>query len=230
MLVTDSGIVTEVKPEQPWKALELIVVTEEGMVIVVKPVQPLKAEAGIEVTSLPGACAAVTALTIAGLPTRRFCFEAFLPFEKKERQAVLEQLKTETRTTILYEAPHRLLRTLADLYEALGDRRISLCKELTKRHENMVQTTLREAPALFSQQEPRGEYVIVMEGRSERELKEEAQRSWEEMDIREHMELYLQRGMDKKDAMKAVAKDRGLGKREVYAMLLRCEEEGNMLE
>ena len=181
-------------------------------------------EAGIEVTSLPGACACVTALTLSGLPTRRFCFEAFLPQDKKERQTILEELKTETRTVILYEAPHRLVRTLEDLLENLGDRRITLCRELTKKHETVFLSTLSGALEYYRSQEPKGECVIVMEGRSREEMREEERRSWEEMDIREHMDLYLSRGMDQKAAMKAVAKDRRIGKRDVYRMVLEGKE------
>lgn len=181
-------------------------------------------EAGIEVTSLPGACACVTALTLSGLPTRRFCFEAFLPQDKKERQTILEELKTETRTVILYEAPHRLVRTLEELLENLGDRRITLCRELTKKHETVFLSTLSGALEYYRDQEPKGECVIVMEGRSREEMREEERRSWEEMDIREHMDLYLSRGMDQKAAMKAVAKDRRIGKRDVYRMVLEGKE------
>lgn len=177
-------------------------------------------EAGIEVTSLPGACACVTALTLSGLSTRRFCFEAFLPSEKKERAEVLEELKTETRTTILYEAPHRLVRTLKELLEALGDRRVTICRELTKKHETAFQTTLAAAAAYYEANDPKGECVIVLEGRSRQELKEEAQKSWEEMSIPDHVALYEQQGMDRKEAMKRAAKDRGLSKRDIYAALL----------
>lgn len=187
----------------------------------------LAQEAGIEVTSLPGACACVTALTLSGLPTRRFCFEAFLPSEKKERQEILEELKTETRTVILYEAPHRLVRTMEELKEALGDRRITLCRELTKKHETVFATTLQQALDYYSTQEPKGECVIVMEGRSRRQMREEEQKSWEEMDLQDHMDLYMSRGMDQKEAMKAVAKDRGLGKRDVYRMLLEAKDENS---
>lgn len=177
-------------------------------------------EAGIEVTSLPGACACVTALTVSGLPTRRFCFEAFLPADKKERRQILEELKTETRTTILYEAPHRLVRTLEELYEALGDRRATICRELTKKHETIFATTLGNALAWYRENEPRGECVIVMEGRSRREMEREEQRQWEELSIPEHVALYEAQGMARKDAMKQAAKDRGISKREVYAALL----------
>lgn len=181
-------------------------------------------EAGIEVTSLPGACACVTGLTLSGLPTRRFCFEAFLPMEKKERQAVLEELKTETRTIIIYEAPHRLQRTLKELYDALGDRRITLTRELTKLHETVQPTTLSGAIEWYETEEPRGEYVMILEGRSRQEMVQETRDAWEQMDLREHMALYTQKGMDRKEAMKAVAKDRGLGKRDVYKALLELEE------
>lgn len=177
-------------------------------------------EAGIVVTSLPGACACVTALTMSGLPTRRFCFEAFLPPDKKERKQILEELVTETRTIILYEAPHHLVKTLEELLEALGNRKISVCRELTKRYETVYASTLQETIEHYKQEEPKGECVLVLEGRNREELIEEAQKSWEEMPIKEHMDLYLAKGMDKKDAMKAVAKDRGISKRDVYQMLL----------
>ena len=184
----------------------------------------LSYEAGIKVTSLPGACACVTALTLSGLPTRRFCFEAFLPSDKKERQEILEELKTETRTVILYEAPHRLVKTLKELEETLGERRITLCRELTKRHETAFATTLSEAISHYETQEPKGECVIVMEGRDRLAMKQEAWQAWETMDIAEHMALYENQGMSQKDAMKAVAKDRGIGKREVYRMVLEGKE------
>ena len=180
-------------------------------------------EAGIEVTSLPGACACVTALTLSGLPTRRFCFEAFLPADKKERQEILEELKTETRTIILYEAPHRLIKTLKDLLIALGDRRITLCRELTKRHETAFATTLQGALEFYETQEPKGECVIVMEGRSRKQMQEEKQQVWAQMELSEHMQLYLKQGMDQKEAMKAVARDRGIAKRDIYSMLLQLK-------
>lgn len=181
-------------------------------------------EAGITVTSLPGACACVTALTISGLPTRRFCFEAFLPMEKKERQQVLEELKTETRTTILYEAPHRLQKTLAELAEVLGNRRATICRELTKKHETAFVTTLAEAAAYYEANEARGECVIVMEGRSRAEMIQEEQSQWESMTVTEHVAFYTDQGIDRKEAMKRVGKDRGVSKREIYAKLLEEEE------
>lgn len=178
-------------------------------------------EAGIEVTSLPGACACVTALTLSGLGTRRFCFEAFLPMEKKERQEILNELKEETRTIIVYEAPHRLVRTLGELLEALGNRRMTICRELTKKHETAFQTTLEEALEYYQEQEPRGECVLVLEGKSREQVRLEQQQSWESINIEEHMEQYLAKGMDRKEAMKQVAKDRGVSKRDIYQALLK---------
>lgn len=180
-------------------------------------------EAGITVTAVPGAAACVTALTISGLSTRRFAFEAFLPADKKERQRVLESLKDETRTMVIYEAPHRLIRTLGTLKEVLGDRQAAVCKELTKRHETVFRATLCEAIAYYEEHEPRGEYVLIIEGKSREEILKEERAQWGELSLSEHMELYLKKGQSKKDAMKQVAKDRGIGKREVYQMLLEQE-------
>ena len=180
-------------------------------------------EAGITVTAVPGAAACVTALTISGLSTRRFAFEAFLPADKKERQRVLESLKDETRTMVIYEAPHRLIRTLGVLKEVLGDRQAAVCKELTKRHETVFRATLCEAIAYYEEHEPRGEYVLIIEGKSREEILKEERAQWGELSLSEHMELYLKKGQSKKDAMKQVAKDRGIGKREVYQMLLEQE-------
>ncbi len=179
----------------------------------------------IPVTSLPGAAACITALTMSGLSTRRFAFEAFLPMEKKERAAVLEELKEETRTVVLYEAPHRLVRTIRELYDSLGDRRIAVCRELTKKHETVFDTTLSEALEYYREQEPRGECVIVMEGRSRREMEAEKQKTWESMSLKEHMRHYEDQGIGHKEAMKLVAKDRGIGKREVYQGLLEEKAE-----
>lgn len=179
-------------------------------------------EAGVTVTAVPGAAACITALTISGQGTRRFAFEAFLPTDKKERQAVLKELENETRTIVMYEAPHRLVRTLELLLSTLGDRSVSICRELTKRHETVYKTTLSEALAHYEEEAPRGECVIVIEGKSRKELEEEAQAQWENLSIEEHMEHYLSQGMDKKSAMKQVAKDRGISKRDVYQALLEA--------
>jgi len=177
-------------------------------------------EAGIEVTSLPGSAACITALTLSGLPTRRFAFEAFLPSDKKERQAVLAELVNETRTIILYEAPHRLIKTLNELLEVLGNRKMTLCRELTKKHETAFAASIQDILKFYETQEPKGECVLVIEGKSREELKLEERARFEEMTIEEHMDIYLKQGMDKKEAMKAVAKDRGVSKRDVYQALL----------
>lgn len=177
-------------------------------------------EEGIEVTSLPGAAACVTALTMSGLATRRFAFEAFLPRDKKERAMVLEQLKNETRTIILYEAPHHLVKTLEELQGVLGNRRIAVCRELTKRYEEKVLSTISDMLDFYKENEPRGEYVLVLEGKSFEEIAEEEKKSWEAMTLEEHMAVYENQGIDKKEAMKLVAKDRGISKRDVYQALL----------
>ena len=177
-------------------------------------------EAGIRVTSLPGACACITALTLSGLSTRRFAFEAFLPTDKKERKAILNSLITETRTTIIYEAPHHLLSTLEELYNTIGDRKITLCRELTKLHETIQLMTISSAITYYRENQPKGEYVLVISGRTLKELEEEKQQSWEKISLNEHMDIYLSKGLDKKEAMKKVAKDRGISKRDVYQALL----------
>lgn len=176
-------------------------------------------ESHIPVTSLPGPAACITALTLSGLPTRRFCFEGFLPADKKEKKQVLEELADESRTMILYEAPHHLVRTLEELYDTLGNRKITLCRELTKKFETVMPTSLEKALEYYKNEEPRGEYVLVIEGKSFEEKRMEEINSWENMSIEEHMAYYENKGMDSKTAMKQVAKDRGVGKREIYAYL-----------
>ena len=177
-------------------------------------------EAGIEVTSLPGPAACITALTLSGLGTRRFAFEAFLPSDKKERQAVLKELVNETRTIVLYEAPHRLVKTLKELLEALGNRKMTLCRELTKKHETAFVSTIEDLLMYYETQEPKGECVLVIEGKSRAALVEEERARFEELSVEEHMEQYLSQGMDRKEAMKQVAKDRGISKRDVYQYLM----------
>jgi 16S rRNA (cytidine1402-2'-O)-methyltransferase len=177
-------------------------------------------EENITVTSLPGPAALIVALTLSGLSTRRFCFEGFLPPEKKERRRILEELTNESRTIILYEAPHHLKGTLAELKEALGDRRITICRELTKKFESVMPTTILKAIAYYEENEPRGEYVLVIEGKSFKEQDEERQLGFAEMSIEEHMKIYEDQGIDHKEAMKLVAKDRGVSKRDIYNALL----------
>lgn len=177
-------------------------------------------EAGIHVTSLPGAAACITALTLSGLSTRRFSFEGFLPPDKKERAEVLEECRDESRTMIFYEAPHHLKKTLQELYTALGDRHVTICRELTKKFETVMPTTLQGALDFYEANEPRGEYVLVIEGRSREEKRQEARENWLEMPVEEHVALYERQGMDRKDAMKQAAKDRGVSKRDIYQALL----------
>lgn len=209
--------------EKMLSGMNIALITDAGTPGISDPGEELTAmcyEAGIEVTSLPGPAACITALTLSGLPTRRFAFEAFLPTDKKERKAVLEELINETRTIILYEAPHRLVRTLEELRETLGNRRMTLCRELTKKHETAFRTTIDDLLIYYEKEKPLGECVLVIEGRSRREMEEEAKASWEEISIEEHMKIYEDQGHSRKDAMKLVAKDRGVTKRDIYQYLL----------
>lgn len=209
--------------EKLQEGMDIALITDAGTPGISDPGEELVKmcyQAGIEVTSLPGAVACITALTLSGLSTRRFAFEAFLPSDKKEKQTILAELVNETRTIIMYEAPHRLVRTLQELLETLGNRRITVCRELTKKHETAFQTTIEDAIDYYQRTEPKGECVIVMEGRSHEELRREKMAKWEEMSIDEHMNYYVQQGIEKKEAMKQVARDRGIGKREVYQQLI----------
>ncbi|MBP5608046.1 MAG: 16S rRNA (cytidine(1402)-2'-O)-methyltransferase [Lachnospiraceae bacterium] len=197
----------------------IALITDAGTPCISDPGETLVAmciEEGIRVSSLPGPAACITALTLSGLPARRFCFEAFLPADKKERRRILDELKDETRTIILYEAPHHLRGTLAELYDTLGDRRIALCRELTKRFEEVMHMTVSEALQYYEENDPRGEYVLVLEGRDSGELLQERRASWDSISIADHVAKYEQEGMDHKSALKQVALDRGIPKREVY--------------
>lgn len=212
--------------EQLQSGVNIALITDAGTPGISDPGEELVRqcyEAGVEVTSLPGPAACVTALTMSGLSTRRFCFEAFLPAEKsdkKERLRILKELKDETRTIIIYEAPHHLAKTLDDLYGTLGNRRITILRELTKKFETAFRTTFEETLSVYGQKEPKGECMIVIEGKSPQELKQERIRTWEEMSIEEHMDHYISMGQDKKEAMKSMAGDRGISKRDVYQQLL----------
>lgn len=209
--------------EQLQAGKDIALITDAGTPAISDPGEVLVRmcqEAGITVTSLPGAAACITALTLSGLSTRRFCFEGFLPADKKEKKDILENLKNETRTIVLYEAPHHLTRTLEELYEALGDRRMTLCRELTKKFEEVIPTTIYDARVIFENKEPRGEYVLVIEGRSLSELKQEKALEWQSISIEEHMKHYQEQGFDNKESMKKVAKDRGISKREVYQYMI----------
>ncbi|HIZ65288.1 MAG TPA: 16S rRNA (cytidine(1402)-2'-O)-methyltransferase [Candidatus Blautia pullicola] len=209
--------------EQMEQGKNIALITDAGTPGISDPGEELVAmcrQEGIEVTSIPGPAACITALTMSGLPTRRFSFEAFLPADKKERKAVLQELKTDTRTIVLYEAPHRLLKTLEELYQELGNRKIAVCRELTKKHETQFQAPLEEACSYYRENPPKGECVLVLEGRPRQELEREEQQKWEEMSVEDHVKLYLDQGMDKKEAMKQAAKDRGVSKRDIYQALL----------
>ncbi|WP_206426669.1 16S rRNA (cytidine(1402)-2'-O)-methyltransferase [Clostridium sp. E02] len=213
--------------EQMKQGVTVALITDAGTPGISDPGEELVLQcykANISVTSLPGPAACITALTLSGMATRRFCFEAFLPTDKKEKKWVLEELKSETRTIILYEAPHRLLRTLKELHDALGDRNITICRELTKRYETVYQTTFIEAMKRYEQEAPRGECVIVVEGKSIKEIQEEKNKSFDEIPMEEHMKQYESQGIVRKDAMRMVAKDRGISKREVYQTLLNSEK------
>ena len=203
------------------------VITDAGLPGISDPGEELVAmcyERGLEVTTIPGACAAVTAITMSGQSSRRFSFEAFLPKDKKERARVLEEMSRDTRTLIVYEAPHHLKKTLVELRDALGgDRGITLCRELTKKFEEKDKTTIDGAIAEYEEREPRGEYVLVIEGKSKEAVVKEAQAAWEEMSLSEHLAYYTNQGMDKKTAMKEMAKDRGVSKRDIYNALLTEE-------
>lgn len=209
--------------EKLKSGLNIALITDAGTPAVSDPGEDLVRicyEENIPVTSLPGACACITALTLSGLPSRRFCFEAFLPREKKERAFVLEQLKQETRTILLYEAPHHLIKTLSDLFSVLGERNLSICRELTKRYEEVQRTTLSQALIFYKETEPRGEYVLVLSGKSREEITNEIRKTWEAFSLKEHVAYYEAQGIDRKEAMKSAAKDRGISKREVYQGLL----------
>ena len=212
--------------EKMQNGMNVALITDAGTPGISDPGEELAAmcyDAGIEVTSLPGPAACITALTLSGLPTRRFCFEGFLPRERKDRKVILEDLQRETRTIILYEAPHHLYKTLLELRDALGDRKIVLCKELTKKFESVTEGRLFEITHYYETHDPRGEHVLVLEGIDRKKLLHEEQKTWEEMSLQEHMAFYEEQGYENKDAMKMVAKDRGVTKREIYQRLLQTK-------
>ncbi len=207
--------------------LSIALITDAGTPAISDPGEVLVAlchKEGIRVTSLPGPAALIVALTLSGLPTRRFCFEAFLPSDKKERARILEELTTETRTIIIYEAPHHLLSTLKELKETLGDRKLTVCRELTKKFETVIPFTIDRAIDYYENEEPRGEFVLVIEGRSFQSLDEADRSEFEGLSLEDHMKLYESRGLDSKTAMKNVAKDRGMTKRDVYQAILALKK------
>ena len=180
----------------------------------------LAVENGITVTMIPGPAAAVTGLVVSGLPSGRFCFEGFLPMNKRVRAERLKSIREDTRTLVFYEAPHKLTHTLKDLRNAFGNRRIALARELTKRFEEVVRCTLDEAVARYDAAPPKGEFVLILEGADEKLLEETRNESWSAISLEEHLQKYLDSGLTRKEALKKVADDRGLSKRDVYNSLL----------
>lgn len=208
------------------QGLKVAVITDAGTPGISDPGEELvkqAIEAGIPVTSLPGPSAVITALSMCGLSSRRFVFEGFLPADKKERREALKRLEQETRTMVLYEAPHRIRKTLQELKNTLGNRNIRICRELTKKFEEVMPFTIEEAMAFFDQEEPRGEMVVILEGMSPEEAQEQEAARWESLSVQEHVDLYVQQGMTEKEAMKAAARDRGVSKREIYEELKVAE-------
>lgn len=209
--------------EKMKEGLNVALVTDAGTPAISDPGEVLVKfcqREGITVTSLPGAAACITALTLSGLSTRRFCFEGFLPQDKREKEEILKELAEETRTMILYEAPHRLAKTLLELYERLGERNLTICRELTKKFETVMPTTFSAALTFYGEEQPKGEYVLVIEGKSLQQKRKEKQEAFSDLAIEEHMRRYEEAGMERKEAMKMVAKDRGVSKREIYQYML----------
>lgn len=210
--------------EKMQQGQSVAVITDAGTPGISDPGEELVRQAlaaGLEVTPVPGACACILALISSGLSTRRFAFEAFLPYDKKDRTRVLEEMKRETRTMVMYEAPHKLKKTLAELMEALGDRHITLAREITKKHETIEPMMLSQAIARYEGEDPRGEFVIVIEGLDVKKLEEEKKSSFEAMSVEKHVQTYVDQGMSKKDAIKQAAVDRGVPKRDVYNAVMK---------
>lgn len=210
--------------EKMQQGQNVAVITDAGTPGISDPGEELvrqALDAGFEVTPVPGACACISALISSGLSTRRFAFEAFLPYDKKDRARVLEEMKRETRTMVMYEAPHKLKKTLAELMETLGDRHITLAREITKKHETIEPMMLSQAIARYEEEDPRGEFAIVIEGLDVKKLEEEKKSSFEAMSVEEHVQMYVDQGLSKKDAIKQAAVDRGVPKRDVYNAVMK---------
>jgi 16S rRNA (cytidine1402-2'-O)-methyltransferase len=206
----------------------IAIVTDAGMPGISDPGEDLIAlcyEEGIPVTVVPGATAVITALVLSGLPTRSYVFEGFLPTNKKQRREIITRIASETRTVVIYEAPHHLVDTLTELCEEMGDRYAAAVRELTKRHETVNRATLNELKAYFEENEPKGEFVVVIHGKDAQSVRAEEIASFEQMSISEHYQSYISSGMDSKSAMKQVARDRGVGKRDIYKALTESKDE-----
>lgn len=209
--------------EELKKGKNIALVSDAGMPGISDPGEDLIRlcyEENITVTVIPGPTAVVTAVVLSGIGARSYCFEGFLPNSKKHRRAVLDRLKSETRTIVLYESPHHLKETLGELYSAVGNRETAVVKELTKKYENVNRGSLEDIIKYYNENEPKGEFVIVIKGLDLYETFEEKKISFENMSIDEHMDMYLKKGMDNKEAMKQIARDRGVGKREIYSYFI----------
>lgn len=200
----------------------IALVTDAGMPGISDPGEDMARlcrQEGIPVTVAPGASAVVTALVLSGMPARRFIFEGFLPTDKKERAEVLARLEKETRTTVFYEAPHRLTDTLKELLKSAGNRDAACVREITKKYEEVKKDSLENLLAFYGENPPKGEFVVIVGGADAEKLRQEEIEGWESISLEEHMKKYTDSGMSEKDAMKQVAKDRGVSKREIYALL-----------
>ena len=205
------------------EGMNIALITDAGTPGISDPGEELVSmccQEGIEVTSVPGACALIAGITISGLPSRRFAFEAFLPSDKKERKRILSELEEETRTIVIYEAPHRLSLTLHELRQALGNRKAVLLRELTKLHESVLRTDLEHLELRYAQEKPLGECILVIEGKNPGEKEEEEQKTWMEISVEDHVSYYEKLGMGRKEAMKQAAVDRGVSRRDIYQAML----------
>ncbi len=213
--------------EKMLSGLNVALITDAGTPGISDPGEELVRmcqEAGIPVTSLPGPSAVVTALSMSGQSTRRFAFEGFLPSDKKERRDILAALQREERTIILYEAPHRLMRTLEELLEALGDRPTTLCREISKKHETVMKTSLQALLSYYEKEKPLGECVLVIAGKLKEEAQKEKRDAFSDISLEEHVRQYEEKGLDRKEAMRQAAKDRGMSRRDIYQALLDARE------
>ncbi len=207
---------------------DLALVSDAGMPCISDPgyeLVKLCNSEGVVVTTVPSATAVVSALVLSGFDSRRYIFEGFLPKDKKECKFVLESLKGEYRTTVFYEAPHHIIKLLKAFEPILENRKVCVVREITKRYEERIEGTAKELLEYFEENQPKGEMVVVVEGKSKQEIEEEKAKEWDEISIEEHYTSYLNQGLDSKEAMKKVAKDRGIGKRDVYSVVMKSMDE-----
>ncbi|MEW9094570.1 MAG: 16S rRNA (cytidine(1402)-2'-O)-methyltransferase [Clostridiaceae bacterium] len=195
-------------------------ISDPGSVIIKKCI-----DNNIDFEVLPGATASITALVYSGMDTSKFMFLGFIPKSNKEKRELIEEIKERKETLIFYEAPHRLINTLEFLKENLGERRISLCRELTKLHEDIIRTTISNSLEYYKKNSPKGEYVLILEGKSQQEIEMEEKEKWQDLSIEEHIMMYMEEGLNKKEAIKSTAKDRRLSKSEVYKFSINIHKE-----